>query len=205
MADYATSKSLHDVFISYRFEQRVRYFVDVMEREFERAQPAITYWRDRRNISPGMGWEEAIDDAINACRIVVVIITPEATQSQYVNYEWCYALGRGKHIIPINFDDSDVHIKLRKIQALDFTSKRSEKPPWDDLIKQIHWMQQRLVVEPESLGTRVESEIERLVTNIPPGNPIKLEHLIELLVRENQLDYSQLHRIQNMLVRHRNK
>ncbi|MDX2161698.1 MAG: toll/interleukin-1 receptor domain-containing protein [bacterium] len=193
----------HDVFISYRFEQRVRYFVDVMESQFEAAQPPITYWRDRRNITAGMGWEEAIDDAINACRIVVVIITPEATQSQYVNYEWCYALGRGKHIIPVYFDDSDVHVKLRKIQALDFTSRRSEKPPWDDLITQIQAKKQLPVGKGESLGTRIEAEIQHLVNTVPSGQPIQIDQLIDLLMRERQIDHAQVHRIQDMLLRHR--
>lgn len=201
MVDRNTDFALHDVFISYRFEQQIRYFVDAMEHQFDQANPTITYWRDRRNITPGMGWEKAIDDALHACRIVVVIITPGATASQYVNYEWCYALGLGKEIVPILYDDTSLHVKLQTFQHIDFTSRRAEKPPWDELIVRIQKVKQSPVVQKQAVttGDRIEAEIRRLIEDTPSDEPLGLESMIDFLMRERILNHAQVHRIQDLL------
>ena len=57
-----------------------------------------------------------------------------STKSPYVTYEWAFALGNGKTIIPILIEDCEVHPRINILQYLDF---KEGKRPWDKLIERI--------------------------------------------------------------------
>jgi HEAT repeat protein len=86
-------------------------------------EPGFTIWMDAY-IEPGSIWKQAIDNAINDSIAILVIITPESLKSQYVTYEWSYALGKGKKVIPLLLEPPDpnnpshpkIHPKLDDIQ-----------------------------------------------------------------------------------------
>jgi CheY-like chemotaxis protein len=56
------------------------------------------------------------------------------TKSPYVTYEWAFALGNGKTIIPVLIEDCEVHPRINILQYLDF---KEGKRPWDKLIERI--------------------------------------------------------------------
>ncbi|MBN1310823.1 MAG: toll/interleukin-1 receptor domain-containing protein [Anaerolineae bacterium] len=61
---------------------------------------ALPYWIDDR-INPGDDWWDEIDRAVAACACIVVIMTPEAKASRWVQREILLAEDRGKPIFPL--------------------------------------------------------------------------------------------------------
>src|SRR2546425_2384864 len=78
-------------------------------------------WQDLSNLKPGVNWQSAIDDALRNAEALVVVMSPQATKSQYVTYEWAFALGAGVLVIPVVKKRTDLHPRLSSIQYIDFT------------------------------------------------------------------------------------
>ncbi|MCB9453901.1 MAG: toll/interleukin-1 receptor domain-containing protein [Anaerolineaceae bacterium] len=67
------------------------------------AERRLPYWIDER-IDPGDGWWDQIDSAIAGCACLVVIMTPAAKTSRWVQREILLAEDRGKPIFPLLLD-----------------------------------------------------------------------------------------------------
>jgi len=115
------------VFISYQRESEG--FVKLLMERIEAAD--LDSWSDRK-IRPSEYWEQQIDNAIRDAYVVIVVLTPQAKVSEYVIYEWSYAMGLGIPILPIILESTELHPKLKGIQYFDFIERFQE--PWDELI-----------------------------------------------------------------------
>lgn len=84
------------IFISYSREDQA------YARQFKAAltDRNLPYWIDER-IDPGDGWWDEIDNAIADCACLVVIMTPAAKASRWVQREILLAEDRGKPIFPL--------------------------------------------------------------------------------------------------------
>lgn len=193
----------HDVFISYKHDPDALtgMFFQLLELHF--TQAGITYWYDR-DIHAGTEWRKAIDEAIHAARMVLVVVTPEATHSQYVTYEWCYALGLGKKVIPVLLKgtEDDVHKKLEPLQSVDF---RRSPQNWDELIKRILDIRQNTdnsgaIIQPDGLFEAIGRVIEA-----PRRRPLDPDDLITVLMQEGVLTHLHVRKLQNMLSSQRAK
>ena len=91
----------------------------------------IVVWRDRsrRGLRPGDDWRKELDDALRESAVVLVLVTKNERQSEYVTYEWAFALGAGVKVVPIVADKQALHPFLAVLQYFDF----SGTPAWDDL------------------------------------------------------------------------
>ncbi len=89
-------------------------------------------WLAPEKIEPGKLWREELDNAILKAHALLVIMSPNARGSEYVNYEWAFALGAGVPVAPVIIEKTDLHPALERLQYFDFTA---EKKPWDKLIK----------------------------------------------------------------------
>jgi hypothetical protein len=67
--------------------------------------------------------------------VVILILSPSAIESAYVTYEWAYALGRNRRLIPILRTPTETHPVLENMQYLDFTDHRSR--PWGRLVRDV--------------------------------------------------------------------
>ena len=85
------------VFISYARSDRV--LVDRIRKELAKARKKD--WLDVDGIAAGGDWRLAIDEALKKAGAVVLILSPESSRSQYVTYEWSFALGAGIPVIPV--------------------------------------------------------------------------------------------------------
>ncbi|MBK8022107.1 MAG: TIR domain-containing protein [Chloroflexi bacterium] len=119
------------VFISYKHENDS--FIKALK---ERIQGAgFDVWIDRDLLRAGEDWRQEIDNAIKASFCVVVVMSPGAFESQYVTYEWAYALGIGLRVLPVMVDGTKMHPRMETIQYIDFTDHFN--PPWDRLIQRL--------------------------------------------------------------------
>ena len=115
------------IFISYK---RNDYdFVLIMIQKLE--ESGFSVWIDD-HIKTGEDWREAIDRAIRDAFAVIVVMTPDAKSSEYVTYEWAFALGIGVKVVPVMYKITQLHPRLDALQYLDFTKRRNR--PWNRLI-----------------------------------------------------------------------
>ncbi len=107
------------------------------------------------DIRPGKEWKVEIDTAIEECTATIVLITLKSLVSPYVTYEWSYALGKGKVVIPVILEMPDptnrrhpkIHPKLQDRQY-QFTVDPNDED-WEILITTLHELEEGLNIPPE--------------------------------------------------------
>src|ERR1051326_713754 len=114
-----TQPLIGPVFMSYS-----RRDSDVMWRtaKYLRAQ-GINVWVDNEKLVPGTAiWEEEIEKALKAASAVVVVMSPDSKNSEWVRREISLADQYRKHILPIlvrGDEDSSITLRLITRQFVD--------------------------------------------------------------------------------------
>lgn len=104
------------VFISYKNEDQ--YQLSALKAVLDEA--GIISWHDE-GLAAGEDWRNEIDNRIDNCSAMVVIITNRSVESHYVTYEWSRALGNGKAVIPALFEKhkpEKLHSCLASLQSI---------------------------------------------------------------------------------------
>lgn len=122
--------AMHHIFLSYCREDAD--FAQILEQKI--AEAGFATWRDI-NLSAGDDWRVEIDDGIKRAVAVVVIMSPASRISQYVNYEWAFAIGSGVPVLPVvlKLSPGELHSRLSVIQYLDFSNYLNR--PWERLVE----------------------------------------------------------------------
>jgi hypothetical protein len=146
--DSVPPKSAQKVFISYAHDTISRWFSGNLRSHLHHA--GIETWQDINELRVGLSWSAEIDAVIKDCLAVIPIFTEAAAQSQYVTYEWSFALGLGKPILPVWLSgDDSLHIGLKsgQFQALDMRDPRQSDAEvaakFDQLVRRIRDLQAR--------------------------------------------------------------
>lgn len=105
-------------------------FAELLQLKLEKE--GFLAWIDTDRLGPGVDWRQGIDDAIRDAPAVIAVMSPEARESEYVTYEWAFAWGCGKKIIPLMLRQAPLHPRLATLQFLDFSNRISR--PWTKLI-----------------------------------------------------------------------
>ncbi|OQP63381.1 hypothetical protein A3860_23830 [Niastella vici] len=145
------------VFLSYSTKDY--FFAELMEIKLKEA--GIDLWRDQGSLVAGADWRQGIEDGISTSGAVLIALSSYSTESPYVTYEWAYAIGKGKTIIPIKISQCQMHPRLESIQYLDFTVPNSL--PWNLLTEQIKEIYEE--IDPSSIVS----------TNATPNMPSNTE------------------------------
>jgi hypothetical protein len=77
-------------------------------------------WLDQLDIAPGQRWARAVQDALNNCHRLLVILSPSSVGSSNVEDEVAFALEEHKTVIPVFYRDCKVPFQLRPFQYVDF-------------------------------------------------------------------------------------
>src|SRR3954452_15491792 len=106
-------------------------FADLLRLRLE--QEGFTVWTDNGNLVAGDDWRDEIDQAIRDAFAVIVVMTPNSRSSQYVTFEWSFALGIGNvKVIPLLKEvGGDTHPRIDPLQRLDFRNRKTN--PCNDL------------------------------------------------------------------------
>lgn len=133
------------VFISYKREDAA--FVSTLEQKLREAD--IDSWTDA-NIQAGANWRITIDEHIKEAFALIVVMTPNAKKSEYVTYEWSYAMGLGLSILPIVLKTTKLHPKLDELQWINCTVPYKE--PWENIISRVRSIYENFKVAPRIKG-----------------------------------------------------
>jgi serine/threonine protein kinase len=116
------------LFISYA--RKDQDFVYALADELERNN--VDFWVDRF-IEYGSDWDQAIDQELADCDVMLVVVTPTSMQSPYVTYEWSYFMGARKPIFPFvpasAVDNVELHPRLQRLQFIKGT---------EDMVENVH-------------------------------------------------------------------
>ena len=93
----------HDIFISYSSKDKV--IADAVVSALENQN--VRCWVAPRDIKPGADWGDSITEAINACKIVLLIFSNSSNQSKRVLDEIYYAISEEKIILPFRIENLD--------------------------------------------------------------------------------------------------
>jgi len=77
-------------------------------------------WLDVEDISAGMKWSSAIQEALDNAQVMLVIVSPDSMASPNVEDEWQYALDHGTPVIPLLWRPANIHFQLNRLQYIDF-------------------------------------------------------------------------------------
>ena len=77
-------------------------------------------WVDQLDIRKGDNWVRAAQQALDACEGMLLILSPEAVDSDKVMEEWNYALEEKKRVVPLIFRECKIPARLRLLQHIDF-------------------------------------------------------------------------------------
>lgn len=87
---------MSDIFISYSHKDRI--MAGKLSEALERHGYSV--WFDR-NLETGVRWNREIINQVLSCHIMVVLLSPDAVESEWVRLESSLAIGAGKLIMPI--------------------------------------------------------------------------------------------------------
>lgn len=119
------------VFLSYSTSDH--YFAELVALRLSAEK--IEVWRDRSSLLAGSDWRLGIERGITESIAVLVALSENSAASPYVTYEWAYAMGKGKAIIPLILRPCTIHRKLETIHHLDFSVPGMLQ--WEQLIQRI--------------------------------------------------------------------
>lgn len=119
------------VFISYASADAD--FADLVKMKLNEAN--IKAWMDQEQLNAGEEWRSEIDLGIIDSDVIIVILTPESCISPYVTYEWAFAIGRTKKVIPVLYKKAQIHPRIDGLQYLDFTVQKNK--PWGQLLTRV--------------------------------------------------------------------
>lgn len=124
-------------FISYQHDSMA--FADELRETIQ--DNDLIGWMDH-NIQGGDKWKEVIDNAIKDCYGVILVVTPAALASQYVTYEWSFAMGLSKTVVPILLESvTNWHPKLGDVQYRNFIDPTARN--WPQLIDDLKAIRNR--------------------------------------------------------------
>ena len=86
-------------------------------------------WIDRLDIKPGQWWDKSVEEALNQCPRMLVILSPASVNSKNVLDEVSFALEEQKTVLPVLYRECHIPFRLRRVQYLDFTKNYDSALP----------------------------------------------------------------------------
>ena len=120
------------VFISYSHEDH--HFAELLNLKLQNKEHTV--WLDNGALRAGEDWRNGIEKGIQESDVVLVVMSPFSVESSYVTYEWAFAIGRDKAVVPLIVKECKLHPRLEPVQYLDFSQRGNL--PWSTLFERIN-------------------------------------------------------------------
>jgi hypothetical protein len=78
-------------------------------------------WVDQQFLIGGSNWMDSVGDALNKCRLLLLVVSPESLASKYVKMEYRYFINNGKIVLPVLHKSAPLPFELSATQHLDFS------------------------------------------------------------------------------------
>lgn len=94
-----------------------------LAQELVEGPPPLRVWLDRRDMKPGLDWDEQISQAIKKCASLLFVMSRDSvTPGSVCKQEWTLALRHNKPLIPLLFHrEAELPFLLEPRQYIDFS------------------------------------------------------------------------------------
>lgn len=151
------TNTMNHLYLSY--ERSDYQFASMVRAMLEQAGFAV--WMDAPEQRTRERWHTEIEQAIKGASALVLVVSPAARTSEYVTYEWAFALGAGKAVLLLESLVTDVHPRLGMLPRLDCT--HPDEALWDNLCALVHRVTGTPVAPPARPLAPTETGTGRLV------------------------------------------
>jgi hypothetical protein len=110
------------VFISYSRSDSV--FVKDLANRLREA--GCTVWQDISGLRGGQTWASEIDQAVRDSDVLIVVLSPDSSASEWVRKETLLAMKLHKPIVPILLRETEIPVQFVDLQFVDFRGDRAE-------------------------------------------------------------------------------
>lgn len=124
-------------------------------------------WIDVEDIPAGMKWSTAIQEGLDLCDAMLVIISPDSMASTNVEDEWQYYLDQGKLLIPLLWRPAKVHFQFSRLQYVDFREQA-----YDAALKQLYGELKRHGITLKSVST--VTDLSDSTAKLPRQQPLPM-------------------------------
>jgi hypothetical protein len=109
-------------FISYSAVEAEDFAVQ-LRNHLAAGMPAWAVWLDKRELRPGLDWDEQIGEAIKTCDSLLFVMTRDSVRPNSVcKREWTLALKHNKPVIPLKLHlDAELPFRLEPREYIDFS------------------------------------------------------------------------------------
>jgi hypothetical protein len=112
----------YDVFVSYSHQNADA--ADFVLAELQRLKPDVRVFVDRRELEPGHAWQQRIFEALDDCRTVVTLFSPEYLSSKVCKEEFNIALWRHREsesgvLVPVYLATAELPTYMKLVQYVD--------------------------------------------------------------------------------------
>ncbi len=161
------------VFLSYASEDCT--FAELVKLQLE--SHGIEVWLDQGALKPGNDWKKGIEEGIASSDSLIVVLSPNVTASSYVTFEWAFALGKEKRIIPLLHKEAALHPRLASLHHLDFRNPR--RSDWEDLVKELQAGRALLSSKPknQAASARKPKKVKWPTKEYEVAKALVLDHL----------------------------
>lgn len=115
----SSEKLKKSIFISYSRQDWDTFVSPLVKRLRDKG---FSIWVDQHLLVGGDDWMDAIGEALDVCKILVLVISPDALESKFVRMEYRYFFNHDKPLIPILYRSVDrIPPELSVTQYIDFS------------------------------------------------------------------------------------
>jgi hypothetical protein len=119
------SKSGQMIFISYSRSDWQEFVADFVQRL---QANGFSVWVDQHLLVGGDDWMDSIGEALDKCKVLILVMTPESLASRYVKMEYRYFLNNDRTVLPIAYKAiSKVPFELDGIQRHTFSIEQMDQ------------------------------------------------------------------------------
>lgn len=117
-------QSDHTIFLSY---SRTDWDVFVSNFANQLTSSGYNIWVDQQFLLGGSNWMDSVGEALNRCRLLLLVVSPEALASKYVKMEYRYFINHDKTVLPIIHKSAALPFELSATQHVDFSQTNTDQ------------------------------------------------------------------------------
>lgn len=131
-----------------------------------------TTWVDHVSIPAGTAWPRAVEEALQQCDVMILVLSEEARQSRHVDREWQAFYDHDKPIFPVMAKDCPKPMLLSPLQHVDFSDPEQYEAQLGVLLEVLP--KPRKNTKPVKIS---EGDAGRITEHTAPLNPDVLKQM----------------------------
>jgi len=126
------------IFISHSSKDEV--FTTKLTHDLRNVFGEEAVWYDVSGVKGGEFWWDKIIQELTNCSVFIVILSEDALKSRWVRHELDIALGKGKIILPVLFQNCEIRADLKTMEIISFLDRTKYETNLNKLVKKLNFL-----------------------------------------------------------------